>query len=270
MPPLIKGKEITLYSDTNGFTQGQGYFRRVEYHALKKELLYTKQGQLIGAGYNCVIDKMGSSPKWSLVGTTAGPRDGQQESPVERWTWRKELVQRDIFTKPEVAKEAREFSGQGGTNPGTYRQKLVDAISNGSAFPTDMSGLINAPQVFLELAAGADAYELEYLVLTRTRKTTSNFAPRIVLDSTSVIYTTNELIEIELIPDEVARVLPGGPKPVGSSGTNPSPTTTPGNAIWGWRTRDHEGDFEGNFRFAETTSWVFANWSMYLYKRYGT
>ena len=267
--PTIKGKDVELFSETNSYTQGQGYSRRIEYHALVKSRLYPLQGQMVAAGYNCTIDKMGNAPKWSLVGVSAGAQDGKDEHPVERWTWRKVLIQRDIFTKPEVAKEAREFSGTGGdTNPAEYRKIITDAVERGSKWPPttgpSMTGKTQAANVYRELTAGGEGYELEYLVLTRTRQTTSDFAPRIVLNATSYIYTTAQLILQFIVPLEVQRVLPDGPAPIGP-GKNPIPTMTPDNAKWGWRTRDHEGNFEGNFRFSETQSWVFANWSTYLY-----
>lgn len=264
--PLIKGKDIVLFSDTGGYTQGQGYFRRIEYHALRKERLYPKQAEFIDAGYNCVIDKMGNAPKWSLVATTAGPQDGGSEIPVERWTWRKELIQRDIFTKPEVAKEARQFSGTGGTNPAEYRKLITDAVERGTQLPSSLALKAQAPQVWLELTAGTDAYELEYLVLQRTKNTTQSFAPRIVLNATSYIYTTRQLAIAENIPGAVEVVLPGGRTTIGGNlATNPEPAVAAGNTMWGWRSRDHEGEYDGPVRFCESTTWVYAAWSTYLY-----
>lgn len=256
---MIKGKDIALFSDTRSYTQGVGYSHRLEYHALIKTRLNPIMAQLVAQGYNCTVDKMGSSPKWSLVAVSAGPQDGSTESPVDRWSWRKELVQRSIWSKPDVAAIVRVGTG------GQIRTTIEEGISQKKTWAqietlTGITSLLPAQKttlqkVYNELVASSESYELEYLVLTRTRATRIGYPQRLTLSATSKIYTTAQLTSTFSVPSDVSSILPDSSTQV----------SVDAQSQWGWRLRDESGDREGFIRFAEQTSWVFASWSTFLY-----
>ena len=133
--------------------------------------------------------------------------------------------------------------------------------SDGPLTPAE-SGLVNRSNstplnIYKLLLMGAEAYEIERLVVTRTRSYSVRYYQDdggIVMDETPKVYSRAGLIAAELIPAYIARQLPA------------VPTSKPENTEWAWKVRQDRTEISSNGKVEETRDWVFAPWSTLLYE----
>ena len=110
--------------------------------------------------------------------------------------------------------------------------------------------------IYKLLLMGADSYEIERLVVTRTLSYSVQYwygAGGIVFDETPKVYSTSGLIAAESIPSYVAFQFPQ------------TPTSKPENTEWAWKVRKDSSEISSNGKVEETRDWVFAPWSTLLY-----
>lgn len=253
---IVKGQLVGPPIETFSFVPGQGYSKQVRREALGKPGKAALLALLPGyadSGFTCRVDSAGAG-KWALTATYGGTgsSDPNQERPTERWSWRKELIQRPIWSLPEVAKHIRSLAA-----PAEFKRALTQGVEDGKKFseitlPTGADSAL-AEKIYNELVAGADSYETETIVLQRSRQQATRVTTLLVLNASSKIYTKAQLVQAEQIPTEVAAVLPA------------EPASVPLQSQWGWRRRDEEGDYEGPSKRVEQTTWAFAAWSTFLY-----
>lgn len=133
-------------------------------------------------------------------------------------------------------------------------------ISKGPLTPAEtlFSSYISATplNIYKLLLLGADSYEIERLVVTRTRSYSIAYyrgGGGIVMDETPKVYSRASLIATEKIPSYVAAQLPA------------VPANKPENTEWAWKVRQDRSEISSAGRVEETRDWVFAPWSTLLY-----
>jgi hypothetical protein len=186
---------------------------------------------------------------------------------VTRWSVATEILDKSIWSKPEVIAKMETFPQASGGWAG-YRKGIEDAVDQGLDEPTWGTDP-TAASVIIELRRGAEAYEFDYLVLSRT--VTFDFRNPIYgtlqLPSNRYIYTTDTLKTNESIPSEVLFVLPNdtqGGLTHASYQSSANPTGY--HSLWGWRIRDQVAEITNRQTGSHTTSWVYARWSTFLYE----
>jgi hypothetical protein len=108
--------------------------------------------------------------------------------------------------------------------------------------------------IYKLLLLGADSYEIERLVVTRSRTFSIAYASRVQMLETPRIYSTASLIAAEFIPAVIAAQLPG------------TPSSKPENTAWAWKVRQDRSEISSNGKVEEVRDWVFAPWSTLLYQ----
>jgi hypothetical protein len=212
--------------------------------------LYRQQRLL---GYRCKARNAGA--KWQFeifIGRTEAA-----EQPIDRFTWDRDYIQQSIFNLPQAAVEAAKFTDQGlFISAADYRKAIEDSVTQGKANKWAADGLVVGPFLFDLLSRGVEAYEVERLVLRRTRSFSTNFTPRIVLEPLPVVYSTQGLIDTFDIPNEISAQFP----------KDPDKAFTPSGTRWGWKTRHDSSDqIPALGKVQEIKEWVFAAWSTGIY-----
>ena len=256
MSVLVKGKTGPILSNERRvYRPGVGWETRRTYTALTKPAIYALARPLINAGWQVEFSHVG--PKWTCEAMKTGAEDGGAETPLTRWTYRKELLQRSIWTMPSVIEEAEAYATATG-NRADYKKTIEGAVSDGDELSLNSATYPVAHLVYFELCRGTDSYETDYIVLSRDRIVTPDYVSKLAVGTTRVVYTTSALIASSGpaydCPADITAILP-------SAG---SPATVTGST-WGWRTRGNDGIYESYTRFTERSEWVFAPWSNFLY-----
>lgn len=177
---------------------------------------------------------------------------------ITRWTIATETVEKPIWTLPAVKAEADAYSytdpnGQLLTGPAAYRKGIEEAANTRTSLGAAYAAQTVAANVHQELLRGVQAYEHDYTILTRNLTFDPRKQPRTIqLGSTRYIYTTAQLEAQASIPAQVMFELPTD----GAADVQ---------AMWGWRIRDQEAEVNLGQTSTHRTSWVYANWSTFLY-----
>jgi hypothetical protein len=199
-------------------------------------------------GYRCTARSAG--PLWEFQ-IFIGKSDSD-EAAQDRWTFDKDFPQISIFALPWVAAEAAKY-----VSKAQYRKDLEDAVKNGKDNPLDVTQFPLSIGVYEDLSRGTEAYEVERVILRRTRTYSFTFPDKIVLQPLPVVYSEKTLVATFKIPASIQAQMPDPPADV---------TLTPSGTRWAWKTR-HDSCDEIPYlnKFQEIKEWVFAAWSTHLY-----
>lgn len=244
---------ITI-SEEPEFIQGEGWaFNVVAVGGFNE--ISGLANQYINDGYEFSIDRGGP---WTVLRAKRQSFDAtDNQQVVDRYTFAKEQIEKEIWTLPGVQAEALTFGG----GMSAYRALLEDTaetldgaeetILNSSQF--DPYPIMR--KILIELTRGATAYEDEYITLRRERVVGIKYTPKLSLEANSIIYTTGELISVFGIPNFPYITMPATP-------------TTPPNSRWGWRSRKQEVQFIEGQKIQVIQDWVYAAWSTNIYSTF--
>lgn len=194
----------------------------------------------------------------------------------DRYRIRKEKVEKSIWTMDSVQTEGATYTGfavddEGNatqTGFGAYRFNLEKAVS-GTFTPGVAQAFLNsnfpiatypvAHDVYREISRGVEAFEDEYISLTRERVVSTAYASQLQLanENASYIYTTAQLQAVFDIPE--------------FNGIEwPAEGSAIPNTQWGWRSRNQEVRYAGDLRVEIIQDWVWSAWSTLIYTVYGS
>lgn len=176
---------------------------------------------------------------------------GQEYS--ERYEVLTEFVEKDIFQIPEVALEAKDYDSKvdatGTEGDPYYREAAEQAATNKLALPVDANAYPLFQSVVRYLRDGTSGYEVEYVVIRRSRRIPRGSDIVASIGDGLNIYTTAQLG----LPPDVAFAVPD------SSALEPVP-----DYIWGWRRRPGNSTVEGTF-LEQSSEFILAQWSTLAY-----
>jgi len=247
--PTYKG---ALYVETKGwnYTQDSGLQHSIIARGRQFEI-ESKRDALVGGGYDVAVNQ--GPAYWTL---NASRNYWWEESPyVERWTLTTEIIEKDLFSHPEVMAEMYAYSD----GAAKYKKRIEDAIANGDTITASPSWLIK------ELSRGVEGYEHEYHVLSRTTtfdrlagdQLPSPFNMRLILSRQ--ILSSSQLAAEQNIPADVLFSLPADR---GSS------TDDAKKVQWGWRVREQKAEIDTSTMGSFQMSWTYAAWSTFIYQKY--
>lgn len=201
--------------------------------------------QMQTAGYSYRITHDG--PVWSMQIDI--PQQDVDES-IDRWEIFTESTEKSFFELPSVIAEAQTWDLNLDPGERNYKAVVLEAVDT----PNDLTGNLAWPKansVIEHLKSGVTGWQLDLVVLRRTRRVQNELAPiyRIALDSGLVLYTGGQLG----VPASVGFELPTAP-PIGSVTIYQ----------WGWRRRSQRVENVGNW-VEQTIELVFAPWSLLAY-----
>lgn len=209
---------------------------------------YTKTA---GGVNNVSVQLDGGVGRVVMQSPVAGGKSGEEVT--ERYEVVTEFVEKDIFQIPAVAQEARAYDltvdSAGEESAPYYRQLAEDCASN-------KSNVLNPAvypffgQVLRYLRDGVTGYELEYVVIKRTRRIPRGSAQVASIGDGLVYYTTAQL----LLPDDVAFSVPD------STGLTPISS----DYAWGWRRRPSQSVVEGMY-IDQSSEFILSQWSTLAY-----
>lgn len=179
---------------------------------------------------------------------------GANPSPVDIWEVHAEIIQKPIWSKTAVAVEMKAFvdASPGSNSKASYKQGIEQAVEQGKPLTTpNPSTYPQSQKVYNCLTDGADAYEDEYLVLSKTSSVAPQFSGVMTLYSTKLVYTTAQLTAAFSVPAGVLFALP------------PDPSTVAPGHMWGWRQRQQSLRYVGN-RTERVQDWVYNEWDIQL------
>lgn len=248
-----KGQPFVSIRDLK-FSQENGYSYSYRERGTPQEMEGRAQAWA-NAGYDVVLSGTGPYRDLQASRLIGGGFYGF----ITRWSVRTETVEKPIWGLTAVKAEADAFTytdadGKTLKGPAQYKKGIEDALGAGKSLPAAYNGLTEAPYVLQELSRGAEAYEHDYTVIERT----VTFDPKKVFDTINfsesrLIYTTSQLFANENVPEGLLFSLP------------PSDGASDVQAMWGWRVRDQEADIDLGVSRTHRKSWVYANWSTFLY-----
>lgn len=112
--------------------------------------------------------------------------------------------------------------------------------------------------IYKLLLLGADSYEIERLVVTRSRTFSINYASRVTMLETPRVYSTSAFFTAENVPSVIRTQL--------ANMVDVSDWSKPDNAQWAWKVRQDRSEISSNGKVEEVRDWVFAPWSTLLYE----
>lgn len=249
----------TLVSRERQFVRGQGWVWTEVHRGGVDEI----NGLIPGyANTGWEVDAQIDQPYATLTATRQATNETNNQEFFDRFRFSYETVEKDIFAHPDVQEEINGvWVPTTGDNAAGYRDIIEQAVEDGSEelLPSQVTYPI-AWKVYRELARGAEAYEDEYLVLTRERVVGILFSSdpmQLRASNTATIYTTAELQSVFNIPSIGGVTFPDS-----------SSDYTPPDTKWGWRSRRHEVRFLEGQRAELVQDWAYAAWSTYLYSPY--
>jgi hypothetical protein len=206
---------------------------------------YARELELEGISYRM----SNSGPLYTL--TTRVPTLLSTEiGELDRWEISTESQDKSIFEHPIIIQDAATYDAQLTAGQRTYRQWALDAVDG--KVTADVAGAWPYQEsVIRHLKNGATGYQVDFIVLRRTRKvdiTTANTIGKMNLSDGSYIYSTAQL----QLPADVAFSLPS------------TPTAPSVDYAWGWKRRGQRAEIVGMF-VEQTIELVFAPWSTLLY-----
>lgn len=174
---------------------------------------------------------------------------------TERYEVLTEFVERDIFQIPEVAIEAKQYDeaidAAGNDGDPYYREAAEQAASNKLTFSVDPSSFPLFSNVVRYLRDGVNGYEVEYVVIRRSRRIPRGSAIVAAIGDGLYIYSTDQLN----LPSDVAFAVPD---------TASFPEVP--DYIWGWRRRPGNSTVEGTF-LEQSSEFILSQWSTLAYKQ---
>lgn len=172
---------------------------------------------------------------------------------TERYEVVTEFVEKDIFQIPAVAQEAREYNdivdASGATDDPYYRE-LAELVAANKVSGANPAGFDLFPQVVRYLRDGVTGYELEYVVIKRSRRIPRGSGTVASIGDGLVYYTTAQLV----LPEDVAFSVPDS--------TSLTPISS--DYAWGWRRRPSQSVVEGMY-VEQSSEFILSQWSTLAY-----
>lgn len=170
---------------------------------------------------------------------------------VERYEVSIEFVEKEIWQVPAIAQEARLYDERPNQTADApfYREACEEMARNKLSYINPADYPLSA-QVIRYLRDGVTGYELEYVVVRRSRKVARNGQNIASVGDGLLIYSTAQL----QLPDDVAFSVPD------SSALTPISS----DYIWGWRRRPSTSSVEGMF-VDQSSEFILSQWSSLFY-----
>lgn len=172
---------------------------------------------------------------------------------VERYEVSVEFVEKEIWQVPAIAQEARTHDDAvdaGGVDGDMYYRELAEYCAQRRKTLLNQAIYPLFAQVVRYLRDGVTGYELEYVVVRRSRKVARNGQNIASVGDGLLIYSTAQL----QLPDDVAFSVPD------SSAITPISS----DYIWGWRRRPSTSSVEGMF-VDQSSEFILSQWSSLFY-----
>lgn len=172
---------------------------------------------------------------------------------TERYEVLTEFVEKDIFQIPAVALEAKLYDAAvdatGTEGDPYYREAAEQVAANKKGFTVNPTSYPLFQNVVRYLRDGAAGYEVEYVVIRRSRRIPRGSAVVASIGDGLNIYSTAQLG----LPSDVAFAVPD------SSALESVP-----DYLWGWRRRPSNSTVEGTF-LEQSSEFILAQWSTLAY-----
>jgi len=233
-----------------------GWTRTVEYHGTYNGIIGLIS-QFEAGGYTFTADFSSAIAK--IRGTlSSNPTDSGEED-SDQYTIHQEVLDQDVFSLEGSEEEAQLYSTNTAEPLTKYREIIETAVKNASFAELAENGLTPAvypfsASIYLELSRGAESFENNFTILTRTKTVPIAWIGRLSMSTVSKIYTSNQMISAFGLDPTVQNLFP-------ATGTTIAP-----NSTWGWRRRRQDIQYlTDGFRATITQDWTWAQWSTFIY-----
>lgn len=179
------------------------------------------------------------------------------EEYTERYEVVTEFVEKDIWQIPAVAQEARIHDAAvdaGGVDGDYYYRELAEYYATKKTAGLNAATYPLFAQVVRYLRDGVTGYELEYVVIKRSRRIPRGFSRIVSIGDGLVYYTTAQLG----LPDDVAFSVPDS--------TALTPISS--DYAWGWRRRPSQSVIDGMY-IEQSSEFILSQWSTLAYQPAG-
>jgi hypothetical protein len=177
----------------------------------------------------------------------------KNEEFTERYEVVTEFVEKDIFQIPAVAQEAREYNDSvdaNGAEDDPYYREAAEQVATNKLTLTGINQWTYFNQVVRYLRDGVTGYELEYVVIKRSRRIPRGSGTVASIGDGLVYYTTAQLV----LPEDVAFSVPNS--------TSLTPISS--DYAWGWRRRPSQSVVEGMY-VEQSSEFILSQWSTLAY-----
>jgi hypothetical protein len=178
---------------------------------------------------------------------------------TERYEVVTEFVEKDIWQIPAVAQEARSYNAfvdnSGQIDDPYYREVAEQVAANKLAVTIIPADYPLFAKVVRYLRDGVTGYELEYVVIKRSRRIPRGSGTVASIGDGLVYYTTAQL----LLPDDVAFSVPNS--------TSLTPISS--DYAWGWRRRPSQSVVEGMY-VEQSSEFILSQWLTLAYSASST
>lgn len=252
------GGSVAIQPEEFSFDIEAGWSRTVSYlgtHQGIRGLI----GQYEAGGYTFTADFNG--PIARISGTINQNPVNPNDVEAERYTTHTEVIDQDIWTLEGLEAEAAAYAAAEGVSPSKYRAVILQAVKDAKLSDLAANDLPAgsyplAYMAYTELARGADSFENQVVVLTRSRVVPIAWIGRLDMDTVSRIYSGGGMIATFGLNPAVSGLFPA------------VPSTIAPNSVWGWRRRRQSIDYlEDGVRANIVQDWTFAQWSTFIYEQ---
>jgi hypothetical protein len=206
----------------------------------------------IGGQSNVSVTMDGGVGRVLIQSPTSSKTSGVDDY-VERYEVGVEFVEKDIFQVPAIAQEAREYDtmlDQLGDVESPYYRQLAEDVATNKGNKPNASIYPLFEKVVRYLRDGVTGYELEYVVIRRSRKIPRGSSNVAAIGDGLLVYSTAQLG----LPDDIAFSVPD------SSALTPISS----DYIWGWRRRPSTSSVEGMY-IDQNSEFILSQWSSLFY-----
>jgi hypothetical protein len=210
---------------------------------------YTKTA---GGQNNVSVQLDGGVGRVVVQSPVGGSKSGEEYT--EKYEVVTEFVEKEIWQIPDVAQEARQFNqfvdDNGDVDDPYYKELAEQVASNKLGVSVSPVTYPLFQQVVRYLRDGVTGYELEYVVIKRSRRIPRGTSQVAAIGDGLVYYTTGQL----LLPDDISFSVPD------------STTLTPisDDYAWGWRRRPSQSVVEGMY-MDQSSEFILSQWSTLAY-----
>lgn len=263
---VLAGKTDGCWSSQEESFDPQRGWELTDTYKGTEQAMRSARDALTMLGLKCRLIRNEGTPVWELQATkpsidlAQGGSGTTQETPVEKWELKTEMVQLPIWNHPAISGAMDRYSINGAA---VFKKIITDAVKNGTAIPVEFFlELIPTDQAIVQsvynlLVRGVEAYEVKRHTLHRTKSYSAVYTERATVNATEIYYMTDQLKFAFGVPLLIGSKLPA------------DPLTKPSGTNWGWRMRTNSQTFtRGTNKVEEITDWIFAAWSTFLYAAY--
>jgi len=237
-------------------TKAGGWTRTVEYHGTTNGIIGLI-AQFEAGGYTFTADFSGPISK--IRGTLSSNPVDSADNESDQYTIHQEVLDQDVFSLEGVEEEAQLYADNTGEPRTKYREIIETAVKNAKISELAEAGLAFGTyplslSVYIELARGADFFENNFTILTRTKTVPIAWIGRLAMDTVSKIYSSAGLVSAFGLDPAVRGLFPS------------ADNTVQPNSVWGWRRRRQDIQYlTDGFRATITQDWTWARWSKFIY-----